>query len=70
MTRRLLLQNRKEDFKNEVLEKFGKITVGVHGKELPKYTAPGANKENKKEWWKYQNSYLESPRNFSYKLLR
>jgi len=35
---------------NSNLEKFGNIVLGVHGKELPKFT----DKESpRKEWWIY-----------------
>lgn len=29
------------------MENFGKVAIGVHGKELPKYST-----EENKEWWK------------------
>lgn len=69
LTKRLITQNRKEELKKEVLDKFGNISIGIHGKELPKYSDV-KSKDNMKEWWKYQNGYVQSPRNFSNKLLR
>jgi hypothetical protein len=34
---------------------FGKVAIGVHGKELPKYSET----DNVKEWWKIKKSYNE-----------
>jgi hypothetical protein len=31
-------------------KKFGTVTVGVHGMELPKFST----EEEAKAWWKYQ----------------
>ena len=55
--------------KREILEKFGKISLGVHGKDFPKFSDPNHG-DVRKEWWKYQNGYLHSPRNFSNKIMR
>ncbi len=32
---------------------FGKVSIGVHGKELPKYNEDS----EKKQWWKLKNGY-------------
>ena len=48
-----------ERFKKENLEHysktFGNITIGVHGKELPKFS------EHDKEWWRQSRGYEEFP---------
>lgn len=48
-----------ERFKQENLEHysktFGNIAIGVHGKELPKFS------ENDKEWWRHSRGYEECP---------
>ena len=44
---------------SENQEKFGNISVGIHGKELPKYS----DTANDKEFWKNYNGYLHSPIN-------
>lgn len=40
---------------DEFSQKFGKQTIGVHGRELPKFF------ENNKEYWKSRPGYNESP---------
>lgn len=37
--------------------KFGNVTVGIHGQELPKFN--GQN--NTKEWWKFRKTFTEKP---------
>jgi hypothetical protein len=44
---------------NENMEKFGNISLGVHGKELPKFS----DKTPDREWWKNYNGYVNSPIN-------
>lgn len=39
--------------------KFSNVTIGVHGKELPKFN------ENIKEYWKIKDNYQEEPKNSS-----
>ncbi len=51
---------------NENMEKFGIISLGVHGKELPKFS----DKTPDREWWKNYNGYVNSPINQSAKLLK
>ena len=50
----------KENFKKSNLEHysktFGNITIGVHGKELPKFQA------SKEKWWEKQNGYNYFPK--------
>ena len=39
------------------MKTFGNITIGIHGKELPKF----ADKKNTHEYWKHFKSYKENP---------
>jgi hypothetical protein len=54
---------------SENMDKFGKISVGIHAKELPKY-GDKASPEDKREWWKQFNGYVNSPIHQSAKLLK
>jgi hypothetical protein len=40
-----------------MLSKFGNVTVGIHGQELPKFMAT----EESKKWWKLENSRSTPP---------
>jgi len=44
---------RKNDLINDMLSKFGNVTVGIHGQELPKF----AQTNESKQWWKLRNNY-------------
>lgn len=47
------------------MKTFGNVAIGIHGKELPKYSED----ETKKEWWKIRDNYNSNPSNVScYKL--
>ena len=37
--------------------KFGNVTIGIHGGELPKF----AEVERSKEWWRMQHKTKEDP---------
>ena len=50
MTRQQLDQNRRAEMVADNTAKFGNVTVGIHGGELPKYAATQASKE----WWSAQ----------------
>lgn len=41
----------------ENMDKFGNISLGVHGKELPKYSDSIPDRE----WWKHYNGFINSP---------
>lgn len=43
---------RKKELINDMLSKFGNVTVGIHGQELPKF----AETEDSKYWWKLKNN--------------
>jgi len=45
----------KKDNLKHFSQTFGNITIGVHGKELPKF------QKNNKEWWKSAKGYNQSP---------
>lgn len=51
-------KNKLEMFRKDNIEqfsqKFGKVTIGVHGRELPKFN------ENVKEYWKAKDGYQET----------
>jgi hypothetical protein len=47
-TKRKLDEERKKDLLDYNLKTFGRVVVGVHGMELPKFT----EEEKTKEWWK------------------
>ena len=47
------------------MKTFGKVAIGVHGKELPKFY----DNDDAKEWWKKNRNYQENPTNKSAKVL-
>ena len=49
------------------MKKFGKVSIGVHGKDLPKFSD---QLDEKKEWWKHKSDYNEEPANISLKKLK
>jgi len=48
MTRQLLDQKRRAEMVAENNAKFGAVTIGIHGGELPKF----AEMQGSKEWWR------------------
>ena len=38
-------------------KKYGQVTVGIHGQDLPKFSSD----ETTKEWWKYNQTFNEQP---------
>jgi hypothetical protein len=48
------------------MDKFGKVPVGVHGFELPKFR----ESLEQREWWKLQKAYTSSPHHASAKVFR
>ena len=42
------------------IKKFGKVCIGVHGKELPKFSELDDETETK-AWWKQKRGYTENP---------
>ena len=48
---------RKEADVDNLTKKYGTVTIGIHGQELPKF-----NDENEsKTWWKNNKGYTEAP---------
>ena len=47
-TKKTLDEERKKEMLEYNVKTFGKVAIGVHGKELPKYRA----EDSTKEWWK------------------
>ena len=41
----------------ENTQKFGTVTIGIHGGELPHFAGEAASKE----WWRLQHSKKEDP---------
>lgn len=41
-------QRRRKELIKDMLSKFGTVTVGIHGQELPKF----ADTDESKQWWK------------------
>lgn len=56
-TKRQLQEDRKKEMLDYNMKTFGKVSIGVHGKELPRYS----DDEGMKEWWKLQKGYQENP---------
>lgn len=57
----------KEEMKKEMVDnmtnKYGNVTVGIHGQELPKFKE--VQLATGKEWWKNAKSFTASPKNRS-----
>lgn len=66
MTKRKLTHERKQALIDDNMEKFGKVSIGVHGFELPKFR----DSLEQKEWWKLAYAYNQSPNYNSAKVLR
>lgn len=53
-TKRQIEEERKKDMLEYNMATFGRVSVGVHGKELPKFSEePGASKY----WWTLKGNY-------------
>jgi hypothetical protein len=52
-----LTEERKAIMIQENSQKFGNISIGIHGKELPKYSDSTPDRE----FWKHYNGYTNSP---------
>ena len=48
------------------LKTFGRVAIGVHGKELPKFS----EEEPSKQWWKLKKGFNSNPKYQSSKLLK
>jgi hypothetical protein len=67
-TKRQIEEDRKKEMLENNMNKFGKVCIGVHGKELPKY-GELENDEDVKQWWKQKKGYNENPMYKSHKIL-
>ena len=50
-------KERKDADVENLTKKYGTVTIGIHGQELPKFNEDVTSKE----WWKYQKDYTENP---------
>jgi hypothetical protein len=66
MTKRKLNHERKQALIEDNMGKFGKVSIGVHGFELPKFR----DSLDQKEWWKLSCGFNQSPNYNSAKVLR
>lgn len=57
MTRQQLDQRRRAEMVADNTAKFGNVTIGIHGGELPKF----AGDYGSKEWWRLQHAKKEDP---------
>ena len=59
------IANRNEEIRHETLAHFTRTfeqqTIGIHGKELPKFSLD----ERVKEWWRNKGDYVADPKNTS-----
>ena len=54
-SKKQLEEERKKEMLDYNMKTFGKVSIGVHGKELPKFSESQA-----KEWWKQKPGYSEN----------
>lgn len=67
-TKRQIEEDRKKGMLENYVKKFGKVCIGIHGKELPKYSDMQTGDESK-AWWKQKRGYTENPMYKSHKIL-
>lgn len=56
-TYKKIVETRKNQMIDYNMKTFGNVSIGIHGKELPKYSSTA----NLKEYWKLGNKYKENP---------
>jgi hypothetical protein len=64
-----MTEERKKKLNEENMSKFGNVSIGIHGKDLPQFTDKNYSSDMK-EWWKLQRGFVQSPSYQSAKLLR
>ena len=64
-TQKQIAESRKKEMVDYNMKTFGKLAIGVHGKELPKF----AESATVQEWWKVKDGYQSEPANVSRKEL-
>lgn len=52
LTMEQVVNRRKKELVKDMLQKFGNVTVGIHGQELPKFF----ENDDSKRWWKLANT--------------
>lgn len=57
LTKEKLRARRRKEMLSYNLATFGNVAVGIHGKELPKFS----NSQNTKEYWTLPSVYKETP---------
>jgi hypothetical protein len=50
-------KERKDADVDNLTKKYGTVTIGIHGQELPKYN----EEADSKEWWKNNKGFVENP---------
>jgi len=66
ITHKQIVENRKKEMVDYNMKTFGNVAIGIHGKELPKFSQT----QNLKEYWKLGDTYTTQPANSSALLLR
>jgi hypothetical protein len=56
---------RKKEMIDNMTKKYGNVTVGIHGNELPKFKGQYEQDGQMKDWWKSAKSFTASPKNRS-----
>ena len=54
-----IVETRKREMLENNMKVFGNVSIGIHGKELPKF------KQNMAEWWKIRSGYNGQPKESS-----
>lgn len=57
LTKGAVVDERKKQIVDDLTKKYGDVTVGIHGQELPKFSAESTTKE----WWKFTKGFSASP---------
>ena len=47
-----IVNERKQQVIDNLTKKYGNVTVGIHGQELPKFN--NSAEREQREWWKYR----------------
>lgn len=70
MTKEMMEEDRKKRMLEYNMKVFGNVSIGIHGRELPKFNDASDKKTCNKEWWQKQNSYRENPKFQSLKMMK
>jgi hypothetical protein len=58
MTKGKIQEERKKQIIDNLTSKYGNVTVGIHGQELPKFNHHATTQE----WWKHKKGFNTSPK--------